>query len=105
MRVRRVAKVRQDATHMEHGRELNAKFAPMNESQLRYAAFRKQRPPLCRAEYHPERSVQENHIDPHASLRTLPQSIGRRKRNLVGPQDKLPLTAGLDNGRTKEQIA
>jgi hypothetical protein len=27
MRIRRVAKVRQDATHMEHGRELNAKFA------------------------------------------------------------------------------
>jgi len=27
----------------------------------------------------PERSVQENHIDPHASLRTLPQSIGRRQ--------------------------
>ena len=27
------------------------------------------------------------------------------KPNLVGPQDKLPLTAGLHNGRTKEQIA
>jgi hypothetical protein len=27
MRIRRVAKVRQDATHTEHGRELNAKFA------------------------------------------------------------------------------
>ena len=27
------------------------------------------------------------------------------KRNLVGPQDKLPLTVGVHNGRTKEQIA
>ena len=27
----------------------------------------------------PERSAQENYIDPHASLRTLPQSIGRRQ--------------------------
>jgi hypothetical protein len=77
----------------------------MNESQLRYAAFRKQRPPLCRAEYHPERSVQENHIDPHASLRTLPSQLSDGKRNLVGPQDKLSLTAGLHNSRTKEQIA
>lgn len=77
----------------------------MNESQLRYAAFRKQRPPLCRAGYHPERSVQENHIDPHASLRTLPSQLADGKRNLVGPKDKLPLTAGLHYGRTKEQIA
>jgi hypothetical protein len=63
------------------------------------------RPPLCRAGYHPERSVQENHIDPRASLRTLPSQLADGKRNLVGPQDKLPLTAGLHNSRTKEQIA
>jgi hypothetical protein len=53
----------------------------------------------------PERSVQENHIAPHASLRTLPSQLADGKRNLVGPQDKLPLTAGLHTGRTKEQIA
>jgi hypothetical protein len=40
----------------------------------------------------PERSVQENHIDPHASLRTLPSQLADGKRSLVGPQDKLPLT-------------
>jgi hypothetical protein len=53
----------------------------------------------------PERSVQENHIDPtHRCVRCHSQLVDG-KRNLVGPQDKLTLTAGLHNGRTKEQIA
>ena len=50
------------------------------------------RPPLCSAGYHPpERSVQENHIDPtHHCVRCHSQLVDG-KRNLVGPQDKLPI--------------
>jgi hypothetical protein len=105
MRVRRVAKVRQDATHMEHGRELNAKFARCMNRNCDTRRFANSGRLYAGPDTTPERSVQENHIAPHASLRTLPSQLADGKRNLVGPQDKSPLTAGLHNGRTKEQIA